>query len=71
MKRDLAAESRKLQSALCGYPGLRHETADKKLTQKLLLDTNGEMMVWGRSYRISTKHIGAGVYRIQLAAKEE
>lgn len=66
MKRDLHAESNKLQDTLCGYPGIRHTTADTKLVRQLLLDTEGQMLVNGRLWTITTKHIGAGVHRVQL-----
>jgi hypothetical protein len=68
-RRDLASESRRLQDALCGFPGVREITADTKATRRLLLDTDGQMTVLGRLWRIEAKSIGAGVYRLRLAEK--
>jgi len=49
---------------LASMPGLGHTTLKRKELQDLLESTGGQMMAQDRLWEITTKHLGAGVYRV-------
>lgn len=43
-----------------------HTTMTREDLRTILLETGGNMLVCGRLYDISSKDLGAGVYRVSL-----
>ena len=57
-------EAQQALNWLAGMPGLGHTTVTAKVLKKMLLDTGGQLLLAGRLYDITSKHQGAGVYRV-------
>ncbi len=49
---------------LWSMPGLGHLTMRRKQLQAFLEATGGDILARGRRYDVTTKHLGAGVYRV-------
>ena len=63
---DLSSKANSELNALYAFPGLRKVTVEKKIFQEIMLYTGGEILVAGRSYEITSKNLGAGIFRLQL-----
>ena len=55
---------------LASMPGLGHTTMTKAELKKLLLDTGGQIMAQGSLWEITSKHLGAGVYRVSTKRRK-
>jgi len=49
---------------LASMPGLAHTTMTREQLRKLLMETGGQLMANGKLWNITSKHIGAGIYRV-------
>jgi len=47
-------------------PNMANETMSRKDLQELLIDTGGKILTCGRLRTITSKHLGAGIYRVTL-----
>jgi hypothetical protein len=64
-------EARSLTDHMSSMPGLGHGTCTKSVLRKILLDTGGGMMLAGYFYDITSKHLGAGVYRVTTVRQSD
>jgi len=60
----LSAESEDVLKHLASMPGLGHSSVTKAQLWEIMLSTGGELLLAGRIYDITSKHLGAGVYRV-------
>jgi len=49
-------------------PNITNQTMSREDLRELLLDTGGRILTCGRLRTITTKHLGAGIYRVTLEA---
>lgn len=58
-------------SHLAQAPGVAFSTAERAVTKRLLLKTDGEMLLSGSLWGIVARHLGAGVYSLTLKKRGE
>jgi len=63
---NLSVKARSELDALYVYPGMRKVTVETKIFKEIMLYTGGDILVDGRLYDITSKNLGAGIYRLQL-----
>ncbi len=54
----------RLMNFLASMPGLAHSVVDRRTARDLLSRTDGQLMANGDLWEITSKHIGAGMYRV-------
>jgi len=69
MKSNLTDAANSAMNAFSVQPNHPGRTMTKKDVRSLLLYTDGWMMSCGFSYDIESKHLGAGVYKVRLKAR--
>jgi len=68
MIEDMGKEAKELYDSLGYHPGIRKITAETKAVRELLLATDAQTLLNGKLWNIESKSIGAGVYKVWLAA---
>ena len=49
---------------LVSMAGLAHTTMTREQLRKLLMETGGQLMASGKLWNITSKHLGAGIYKV-------
>ena len=59
-----SAESEDVLKHLASMPGVGHASVTRATLREIMLSTGGELILLGRVYDITSKHLGGGIYRV-------